>query len=419
MVENVRLTVHTNQEVFPATGENRLVYILMEVEPSGAAVCTQMPLGLCLVLDCSGSMAGGKLEHLKAAASLAVDQMTPQDSIAIVAFDERPKVIVANQPASDARALQRAITKLRAGGGTHMARGMERGLAELQTQAQPGRVQRMVVLTDGQTYGDETDCRSHAAEAGRRATAITALGLGEDWNEALLDDIGQLSGGSSDWLPDDAPDAMLDAFRQQVRTAQGTVIQNAKLLLRLTPGALPRAVWRVTPLIRKLGHRALSERDVQVDLGDMDKEQGQSVLVELMVPPRKAGAYRIAQAEVRYDVLGLNLQGEKLKRDIVLNFSRDVLQTVQTNPYVLNIVERVTAHKLQTRAFDEAAAGNIARATQKLRAAATRLLEIGEEDLANTALQEAQRLENGEALSKVGTKKLRYETRKLTQKLTD
>ena len=85
----------------------------------------------------------------------------------------------------------------------------------------------------------------------------------------------------------------------------------------------------------------------------------------------------------------------------------------------MSIVEKVTAHKLQTRALDEAAAGNIAGATQKLRAAATRLLELGEEELAQTAMDEAERLERGESLSARGTKKLRYETRKLTQKLED
>jgi len=79
----------------------------------------------------------------------------------------------------------------------------------------------------------------------------------------------------------------------------------------------------------------------------------------------------------------------------------------------------VTAHKLQTRALSEAEAGNVVGATQKLRAAATRLLELGEEDLAQTALEEAERLEKGEGLSAGGTKKLRYETRKLTQKLDD
>ncbi len=56
---------------------------------------------------------------------------------------------------------------------------------------------------------------------------------------------------------------------------------------------------------------------------------------------------------------------------------------------------------------------------QKLRAAATRLLELGEQKLAQAALQEADNLEREGTMSPAGTKKLRYETRKLTQKLVE
>jgi Ca-activated chloride channel family protein len=111
--------------------------------------------------------------------------------------------------------------------------------------------------------------------------------------------------------------------------------------------------------------------------------------------------------------------GEKVKTDIVVAFTPDPALAAQSNPYVLNIVEKVTAHKLQTRALDEAALGNIVGATQKLRAAATRLLEMGEQDLAQAALQEADNLESQGQMSAGGTRKLRYETRKLTQKLDE
>ena len=85
----------------------------------------------------------------------------------------------------------------------------------------------------------------------------------------------------------------------------------------------------------------------------------------------------------------------------------------------MNLVEQVTAYRLQTRALEEARMGNVAGATQKLRAAATRLLELGETDLAGAAQQEADNLERSGQMSSSGTKKLRYQTRKLTQRLPD
>lgn len=419
MAGELELRVQTNKTLFPATGSNQLIYVLIEARPTGAVSSIQMPLNFSLVLDHSGSMSGKKLANLKEAAKLAVERMGTQDLVSIVIFDDKVRVVTPSQPVRDIASLKRQIDSISDGGGTEMSRGMEKGLEELRKGLSPGRVSRMLLLTDGETFGDEDKCRRLAAQAGASGIPITALGLGADWNEQLLDDIAEASKGFSDFIPDDQPAVVLRTFEESVRQAQATVVQNAQAILRLVPGVMPRAVWRVTPMILKLGHRALSDRDVQVTLGDMDREQGQSILVEMLLPPFQPGNYRIAQAEISYDIATSGLVGEKVKADIVVGFTADPAQALQTNPYVMNIIEKVTAHKLQTRALDEAEAGNIAGATQKLRAAATRLLELGEQELAQTALEEASRLERGESLSASGTKKLRYETRKLTRKLDD
>jgi Ca-activated chloride channel family protein len=417
MASEVQLTVQTNKRLFPTTSDQQLIYVLMEAQPTGAVAQVQMPLNFSLVLDHSGSMSGQKIESLREAAALAIDQMQADDVVSIVIFDDAVKLVSASQPALHPDQLKGEIAGIRAAGGTRMSKGMRLGLEELEKGRNNQRVSRMLLLTDGETFGDEETCRKLAREAGARAIPITALGLGEEWNEVLLDDIAEASGGTADFIPEGEPDVVLKTFAREVRTAQGTVVQDAQLLLRLVPGVTPRAVWRAAPLITKLGQRALSARDVQVALGDMNREQGQSILVELLVDPRKPGTYRLAQAEITYDVAALKLKSARVKADVLIGFTEDPAAAAERNPYVLNIVEKVTAHKLQTRALNEAALGNVSGATQKLRAAATRLLDMGEEDLAQTALEEAQRLEEGQRLSSRGTKKLRYETRKLTQKL--
>jgi Ca-activated chloride channel family protein len=417
MAGEVSLNVQLNKTQFPVTGGPQLAYVLLEAMPTAALDNVQMPVNFSLVLDHSGSMSGQKLRDLKAAAKLAVDQMTPQDVVSVVIFDDKVKVMVTAQPAADPAGLKQQIDAIKDGGGTAISLGMREGMNELRKFLDPGRVSRMLLLTDGETFGDEDKCRALAADAAGLGVPIMALGLGEDWNIKLLDSIAQSSGGNSDFIPEGQPQIILNTFQRSVQMAQGTVVQNTQMLLRLIPGVSPRQVWRVVPLIDKLDHRVLSDRDVQVSLGDLAKDEGQTVLVELMLPPRQPGSYRIAQAEVSYDVAASRLVGEKAKVDIVVGFTPDPTLAAQTNPYVLNIVEKVTAHKLQTRALDEAAMGNIVGATQKLRAAATRLLDMGEQDLAQAALQEAENLEKQGQMSAGGTRKLRYETRKLTQKL--
>jgi Ca-activated chloride channel family protein len=415
MANDVILTCRLNKASLPVMNTQQLVYVLIEAAPGAAMAQVQMPLNLSLVLDKSGSMQGQKIQNLRDAAKLVVDRLGPQDTISIVAFSDRKYRIAESQPVSDKTELKKRIDRIRDGGGTAISGGMSQGLAELDKAVAPDRVSRMLLLTDGQTFGDEKQCKKLGEQAGDKGIVVNALGLGDDWNEDLLDDIAEASGGVADFI--DSPDKIVAFFEQAVQSMQDTVVQNAQMVLRLANGITPRQVWQVLPMISNLGYRPLSDRDVQVTLGELEKGQPRSLLVELLVGARPEGSYRIAQAEISYDVPGLKLVGEKVKADILLNLTADAAQARRYDPEVMNVVEKVTAFKLQTRALEEAKMGNVAGASQKLRAAATRLLELGEEDLAQSALDEAENLEKSGQMSSHGTKKLRYETRKLTQRL--
>jgi Ca-activated chloride channel family protein len=416
MSNDLTLTCELNKAHLPAMNTQQLVYVLIEAVPGASMAQVQMPLNLSLVLDKSGSMQGKKIQNLREAARLVVDRLGPQDTISVVAFSDRKYLIAASQPVSDKGALKKRIGRIRDGGGTAISGGMNQGLAELKKALSPDRVSRMLLLTDGQTFGDEKKCKKLGKQAGDLGIVVNALGLGDDWNEDLLDEIAEASGGRADFV--DSPDKIVTVFDQAVKSMQDTVVQNAQMVLRLANGITPRQVWQVLPMISNLGYRPLSDRDVQVALGELEKGQSRSLLVELLVGPRPAGRYRIAQAEVSYDVPGLKIVGEKVKSDILLDVTADAIQAQQYDAEVMNIVEKVTAFKLQTRALEEAKMGNISGASQKLRAAATRLLELGEDELAQSALDEAENLEKSGQMSAHGTKKLRYETRKLTQRLS-
>jgi len=415
MANDVTLTCRLNKAYLPVMNTQQLVYVLIDTVLGAAMAQVQVPLNLSLVLDKSGSMQGKKIANLREAAKLVVDRLGPQDTISIIAFSDRKYVIAPSQPVTDKVELMRQIDRIRDGGGTAISGGMKQGLTELDKALAPDRVSRMLLLTDGQTFGDEEACKKLGTQAGSRGIVVNALGLGDDWNEDLLDDVAEASGGKADFI--DSPDKILDFFRQAVQSMQATVVQNAQMVMRLANGVTPRQIWQVLPMISNLGYKPLSDRDVQVTLGELEKGQPRSLLVELLISPRPAGRYRIAQVEARYDVPGLKLVGEKSKSDILLDFTTDAALAKQHDAEVMNIVEKVTAFKLQTRALEDAKMGDVVGASQKLRAAATRLLEMGEQDLAEAALAEAQNLEKGGQMSAYGTKKLRYETRKLTQRL--
>ncbi|MBN1483448.1 MAG: VWA domain-containing protein [Chloroflexia bacterium] len=412
----VRLNCTLGRTHVPTGLRSQLAYVLLEVAPTAALAELQMPLNFCLVLDHSGSMGDeAKLDSVKTATKLILDEMQPHDVVSVVVFDDKVQVVVPAQAATDLDGLKAQVDAIQEGGGTAISLGLSTGMGELRKNFSGQRVNQLLMLTDGQTWGDEEKCRALATQAGAQGICITALGLGQDWNRQLLDDIAGQSKGHSDYLA--TPQDVLAAFRQALQSARGSVVRNAVALLRLVQGVTPQAVYRVVPLISNLGLHVLSDRDIQVELGDLDKAAGQTLLVELLLPERPAGTYRVAQAEVSYDVPAQQIVAEKVRQDIMLTYTDDTGLTQQYDPRVMNLAEKVTAFKLQTRALSDIEAGDVAGATQKLRAAATRLLEMGDQELAQAMLQEAQNLEQQGQMSQAGELHISYETRKLTQKL--
>lgn len=408
----------------------QLAYILLDANPTGAQIRGfQAPLNLALVLDRSGSMNGAKIQNLRAAVKLLLQQLKPTDMISIITFDDQVELTVPAQPAQNTAPLMQIVDSIQDRGGTQISLGLQQGLDQVRRNFDPGRINKIVLLTDGNSWGDEAACQALAQQAGQQNIPIVALGLGisavapaapgmpavmgmsDDWNHNLLDTLGRASGGMSELI--ETPQEIAQVFQNILTTSHATVVRNAELTLRLVQDVLPRQVWQTLPLIANLSQRAISPREIQISLGDIDTTTGKQILAELILPVKPAGKNRIAQAEIMYDVPAAGVTQQKVRADIVIEYGVES----PINPQVMNIVERVSAHKLQTQALSDAQAGNVAGATQKLKAAATRLLSIGETQLAQDAMQEANNLQQGQSMSSAGTKRLNYGTRKLTQQL--
>ena len=412
MAGEVNLQATLSKDYVPITGQPQLVYVLIDAMPTEMMASTQMMLNLSLVLDTSGSMGGDKITRLKEAVNYVIDMLNPDDTLSIITFDSKTKTLLRSQrvgSAHEKEGLKRQVDKLGASGGTNMAPAMNDGLAEVRKQHAPSRVNRMILLTDGDTNGPK-DCLKEASRAAAAEVPIIALGVGSGWKEDLLLEISQKTGGAAG-LIEHAHE--IEQFLQgSVQAMQATVVKNAQLTVRLVGGVTPRRVWRLVPMISDLGHSPIADRHIVVPLGELEKDQGQGILVELLLPARQPGTYRIAQAEMSYDVPSMNRSQEKARADLLLHYTYDPNLARQVNPRVMNTVEKVTAFKLQTRALEEAEVGNIVGATQKLRSAVTILLNQGDTELAQTIQQEADKLEQQGQISDTGRKTIKLKSSK-------
>jgi len=417
MANELKIRCIMSKDSLPVTGAEQAVYALVDIKAGGGKVFGSMPANFGLVLDRSGSMDGEKMNNLKEAVGYVVDHLNDGDLVSVTIFDDQVETLIPSQSAKNREAIRAALAKVSPRGGTQISDGLKAGLAEVKKGYSPERVNRVLLLTDGQTWDDEDACLRLAEEAGKQGVAITSIGIGEEWNEKLLLQIAEKSLGNSHWIQN--PIAILDAFRQEVEGMQSVAASNLKVTARMGQGVKPIRVFSTIPMISDVSKKAVTGLNVVADLGTLDGKKGQAILIEAAAPAQKAGKFRLGQVEITYDVPSQGLKGQSIKTDMFVTFTADASAAAKVNAEVMNLVEKVSAFKLQTRALSEAAAGNIAAATQKLQAAATVLLNLGEDDLAKAAEREILTLKKTGTLSAAGTKKLEYGTRKLTQALTE
>ncbi len=409
MPGEVTLAHQVGKDFMPATGGSQVAYVLLETRTTEMMAQVRMPLNFALVLDHSGSMKGAKLRNVKEAVKMVIDRLEPTDYVSVVIFDDTSQVIIPSMPSNDKPGMKAAIDQIRDAGGTTMSLGMIQGLNELRRWNIPHAINRMILLTDGVTYGDSERCRQLARDAAAAGISIYPLGIGADWDEDLLDNIGQLSGGMPAEFIRDPADA-LSIFQQQIQSAVDVAIRNANLIVRLPVGVTPKKAVKVLPIISDLGQSVLSDRQIIISLGDLEKDKPQSVLLELMIDPRPAGLFRIAQAELTYDVPITGLVSESVRDDIKVTFTTDPNQAAAVNATVMNFAEKANAHRLVTRVLDEYK--RTGKATTRLAPNVTRVLD----EETQAALEQ---INQGQQISQEQVKSIGNKTRKLTQRLDD
>jgi Ca-activated chloride channel family protein len=154
MPGEVTLAHQVGKDFMPVTGGSQVAYVLLEAKPTEMMAQVRMPLNFALVLDHSGSMKGAKLRNVKEAVKQVIDRLEPTGYVSVVIFDDTSQVVIPSMPANDPLGMKNAIDQIRDAGGTTMSLGLIQGLNELRRWNIPHAINRMILLTDGVTYGD-------------------------------------------------------------------------------------------------------------------------------------------------------------------------------------------------------------------------------------------------------------------------
>jgi Ca-activated chloride channel family protein len=388
--------------------EPQMLYFILELEtPAEAREEPSAPLNVCLVLDRSTSMQGEKLDIVKATAVQVLRSLRPQDILSVVAFSDRAEVIIPAAYHQERTRLEAKIHMIRPSGGTEIFQGLEAGAKEVLRSADGKRINHMILLTDGHTYGDEQQCLALASKLIPHGVGISGMGIGPDWNDIFLDVLSTRTGGSSAYIaqPQDIKKLLLEKFNALAKIYAEDITLETKpnpdielsYVFRLQPDAAP----------------VLLDENI-LHLGSLLHDIPTQIIFEYIIYPKavKSDSLTILDGDLKVSVASQILPVPPLRMRLRRTVS-DSPESEPPPPQIVQALSRLMLYRMQDRARKEVEKGNFDSATRHLQTLASNLLAQGERSLAQTIILEVEHLEKQNALTIAGSKKLKYGTRSL------
>ncbi len=408
LIFNMQVT--PSKRVVAQLSESQVVYVLADITPDRrareASVQRESRLNLTLVLDHSNSMNGSRMERVKVAAHQIVDQLNPDDILSVVGFNDRAEVVVQAAPATDKAAMKAKISMMAARGGTEIFQGLSTGVDQNRRFLGPRLVNHILLLTDGNTFGDQDRSVKLAQLVAKEGISISAMGLGQEWNDEFLDQIASATGGVCMYISSSAQ--VVRYLNDHVRNLTNAFAERMFISVAPDPNIKLESVFKLAP-----SPQPLPLDEGYIALGSMQVNRSISVLFQFEIPPGLPFGFR---SVARVVAVGDIMENRSQKHIILSDLSIEVSENAVTEEPPLAILEalsKLTLYRMQERAQEAVEEGDIEEATRQLERLATRLFEIGENVLALEAQNEAQRVASTSAFSDKGKKTLKYQTRSL------
>lgn len=308
------------------------------------------PVNVAIVLDKSGSMSGQKIEHAKQAAIQAVDRLGTEDIVSVIAYDHTVSVLVPATKVSDKNAIKARIRKLQSGGNTALFAGVSKGAAELRKFLDKDRVNRVILLSDGKANSGPSSPKALGdlgASLIKEGISVTTLGLGEGYNEDLMDQLARRSDGNHTFI--ESPAQLAKIFNAEFEDILSVVAQEVAIEVKCADGIRP---------VRVLNREAeISGQQIVTHLNQLYSRQEKYLLVEVEVPSTKAERTReVADVSVSYANM-LTRTTDELASSLSVRFtqSKEIVQA-NTNEAVMVscVLQKATdANKLATNLRDQ------------------------------------------------------------------
>lgn len=403
----LKVASYSSRSTIPRLTEPQLLYILLELsKPEDVAPISAPPLNVCLVLDRSTSMQGERLDTVKSAAIELLHQLNQEDILSIVTFSDRAEVLFSGKPQLSLSQVETQINRIKTSGGTEIYQGLASGITELRRNIDRNHINQLLLLTDGRTYGDEQPCLELAEEAAKDGICMSCLGLGNNWNDVFLDGLAMRTGGDCQYLAH--PQEIKNAFYNMFSRLTATYARQINFSFSSQKNIEMSEVYRLSP---EPGSLPLTS---PIPTGALPNKTKLNILFELKINPigKDSINMTVLNGELLFEVSSLSNTKSRLAIHIELPVSNTCIPEYPPLP-IINALSSFTLYRLQEKAKQDLANGDVASATQRLTHLASHLKNQGQVELANTITHEAETIQKTHKFSQEGKMKIKYGTRAL------
>jgi Ca-activated chloride channel family protein len=404
------MRVTPSRRSFAHLDETQVVYLLTEIIPDprarAVAESRETRLNLTLVLDRSNSMHGGWLDRVKVAAHQIIDQMNAEDILSIVTFNDFAEVVVEASPVQDKAAMKAKVSMIAAAGSTEIYQGMRLGAEQNRKYLAPRLVNTILFITDGQTFTDHEATAGLAADLAKEGITLHVMGLGDEWDDKFLDRIASATGGTSAYIASSR--AVVQFVNDHVRNLSKVFVERVTLAVAPDPDIRFESAFRLSP----------SAQPVAIDqpyitLGGLQHNRIISLLLQFEMPAAmKPGFRSVARLVSAGDIFFQGVQHVRLMSDLSVEITPQPT-TEEPPANVLDALSKLTLYRMQERAEEALERGDVAEAGERLQKLATRLLEVGEDDLSRKAQANAHGLARSGQIAEEDRRSLKFQTRHL------
>lgn len=275
------------------------VFATVDLRAMELAGATRGPVNLALVIDRSGSMSGFKLNQAKQAARQLISQLQSSDRLAIVHYGSDVKSL--DGMLATAENKERMLTYVDGiwdDGGTNIAAGLTTGRDVLLSAKSDFKVNRLILISDGQPTEGMVDTSALTAvvrEIRGYGVSVSSIGVGDDFNEQLMEAFAEVGAGAYAYLQDASQLAAI--FQKDLNAAGTQVARGVTLTFRVPKGA---------QLQRVLGYSQVSRRTdgdselVTVALPDFAASQQERVVAHFTVNASVGGSLDVSALDLSY-----------------------------------------------------------------------------------------------------------------------